>query len=338
MPTCYAQGCHAERPDMRNESNSGNRQLADMLLPHLYRACNGHLGDVNWFRADWQRGGAATGRATWRASDGSEHDVMVKFPIRARELLWMRRLQHPQGDLKPVVPHVYASGSSLESYDLAWIVIEWLPYGPLGKRWHADHVSRTVEAVTRFHEEADAFVVDQEKARVEDWNALCENSVRSIKRNHIAEEARWLGLLDRLQENLPSMVERWRSRDADHWIHGDLHLANAMSRVAAESGEVTLIDLAEVRPGHWIEDAVFLERRLWARPERLEATRPVKAMAETRIARGLSVQKTYETLADIRRALMASTAPAFMKTEGHPKFLSACRNQLTSALDRLQED
>ena len=320
----------------REDTNPGNRQLADMLLPHLYRACNGRLEDVHWFRADWQRGGAATGRAIWQDANDEKHDVMVKFPIKARELLWMRRLQHSGDEMEPVVPHLHASGSSLESYDLAWIVIEWLPFGPLGKRWHTDHVTRTIEAVTRFYEEADAFVVEKEKARTEDWNALCEHSCRSIKRNHIAEERIWLELLHRLEGSLPNMVERWRERDLDHWIHGDLHLANAMSRVAAESGAVTLIDLAEVRPGHWIEDAVYLERRLWALPQRLGASRPVQRMAEARLARGLSVEASYEPLADIRRALMAATAPAFMRTEGHPRFLSACRNQLASVLERLQ--
>lgn len=322
---------------MSNGGNPGTRQLADMLIPHLHRACSGHLGDVHWFRADWQRGGAATGRSTWKTEDGRSHDVMVKFPIRARELLWMRRLQHPSEQMAPVVPHLYASGSSLESYDLAWIVIEWLPFGPLGKRWHADHIQRTAEAVTRFHEEADQYPVETEKARREDWNELHETSVKSVRRNHIDKEDRWLDLLDRLAGALPDMVTRWRSRETDHWIHGDLHLANALSRDSAESGEVTLIDLAEVRPGHWLEDAVYLERRLWARPERLTKTQPVTALAEARKSRDLPTEDNYQQLADIRRALMAATAPAFMKTEGHPRYLAACREQLADSLDRFQQ-
>ncbi|MDG2424571.1 MAG: phosphotransferase [Phycisphaerales bacterium] len=319
------------------QGKSRNRQLADMLLPHLDRACGGHLGEVHWFRADWQRGGAATGRSTWQLEDGQTHNVMVKFPIRARELLWMRRLQHPSDNIPPVVPHLYASGSSLESYDLAWIVIEWLPYGPLGKRWHAEHVNRTAKAVTRFHKEADEYPIEAEQARLEDWNALHETAVLSVKRNHIAQEAEWLTLLDRLAEALPEMVKRWRSRETDHWIHGDLHLANALSRDGAERGEVTLIDLAEVRPGHWLEDAVYLERRLWARPERLEQSRPVRAIAQARMDSGMPTEPHFEELADIRRALMAATAPAFMKTEGHPRYLAACCEQLGRALDRIQQ-
>ncbi|MCH2152055.1 MAG: phosphotransferase [Phycisphaerales bacterium] len=317
-------------------SGPGTRQLADTLLPHLYRACNGHLGDVNWFRADWQRGGAATGRAVWKTESGEEREVMVKFPIRARELLWMRRLQQPGDTQPPVVPHLYASGSSLESYDLAWIVIEWLPYGPLGKRWHKNHVRRTVDAVTRLHKAADLFPVETEMARREDWKQLLESSLESISRNHIDQEEHWITLLQKLKRALPSMVETWRSRETDHWIHGDLHLANALSRVGAEQGEVTLIDLAEIRPGHWVEDAVFLERRLWARPERLADARPVATMAESRRRLGLPTESKYE--AAIRRALMAATAPAFMKSEGHPRYLKACRDQLEIAVDRFPND
>ena len=37
--------------------------MATNLLPALREACDGHLGPVSWFRADWQRGGASTGTA-----------------------------------------------------------------------------------------------------------------------------------------------------------------------------------------------------------------------------------------------------------------------------------
>ena len=176
------------------------------------------------------------------------------------------------------------------------------------------------------------------EARREDWKLLLETSVKSIRRNHIDEESHWIELLNRLEDALPSMVSTWRSRETDHWIHGDLHLANALSRVGAEQGDVTLIDLAEIRPGHWVEDAVYLERRLWARPERLEQARPVATMAESRRRLGLPAESKYEDLADIRRALMAATAPAFMKSEGHPRYLKACRDQLEMALDRFPRD
>ena len=131
------------------------------------------------------------------------------------------------------------------------------------------------------------------------------------------------------------LVQKWRSRDTTHWIHGDLHLANAMSRESAQSGDVILIDLAEVRTGHWTEDAVYLERQLWGRPDRLEETRPVRAIGRARRRLGLPAGSNSNMLADIRRVLMAATAPAFLTTEGHPKHLAGALDQLNAAIDRL---
>ena len=52
---------------------------------------------------------------------------------------------------------------------------------------------------------------------------------------------------------------------------------------------MVLIDLAEVRPGHWVEDAVYLERLHWARPERLKGRNPVKLLAAARRRLGLEI-------------------------------------------------
>ncbi|MCH2149089.1 MAG: hypothetical protein MK095_06600, partial [Phycisphaerales bacterium] len=165
---------------------------------------------------------------------------------------------------------------------------------------------------------------------------LLETSLESIHRNHIDEESHWIELLDRLRGALPSMVSTWRSRETDHWIHGDLHFANAMSRTGIQSGPVSLIDLAEVRPGHWLEDAVFLERQLWALPERLVIAKPVNAMASARRRAGLAVVDHWDELAHIRRALMAGTAPTFIRSEGHPRFFNACLDQLERSLVALR--
>ena len=41
--------------------------LASSLEPALRKQTNNRLNDIHWFRTDWQRGGAATGFATWNA-------------------------------------------------------------------------------------------------------------------------------------------------------------------------------------------------------------------------------------------------------------------------------
>ena len=138
-----------------------------------------------------------------------------------------------------------------------------------------------------------------------------------------------------MRSKLDGLVEQWRARHADQWLHGDLHLANAMCRTGDADDAVCLIDLAEVHAGHWIEDAIYLERQLWARPERLKSDPPVKAIAKARKALGLFVGEDYVRLAAIRRTLLAATAPRFIKSEGHPVYLDACLDRLDRSLAEL---
>jgi len=314
-----------------------HRSLAATLLPHLKTACEDRLRDVVWFKADWQRGGAATGRALWHVEGREPAQVILKIPVGPRELTWLHRLQPEPADFdNPVVPRVHASGTTLGGYDLAWVVMERVQHGPLGMRWHKDHVNRIAEAAALFWATADKYVVEEEKARYEDWPGMVDEARRSVRRNEPRNSSDWLRLLKVLSGGIDGLVERWRCRDTDHWIHGDLHFANALSRTGLQQGPVTLIDLAEVRPGHWLEDAVYLERQLWAIPDRLVSSKPVKAMARARRNAGMPVVEHWDELADIRRALMAGTAPNFMRSEGHPRFFEACLVQLERSLKALQ--
>ncbi len=313
---------------------SDSRSLAASLLPHLLHACDDRLHDVIWFKADWQRGGAATGRGHWIEPDGSSIEVIIKVPVRPRELTWLQRLQESAS--APVVPLLLAGGTTLGGYDLAWIVIERIPFGPLGMRWHKDHIRRTSEAAARFTRESAAWPIVRSDVRQEDWADMIRRSRESIRINEPSDQPSWSNGLKTLAHGIDDLVDRWRDRATNHWIHGDLHLANALSRQAMQSGPVTLIDLAEVRPGHWLEDAVFLERQLWAMPDRLVSSKPVKAMATARRSIGLPVEKNWQDLAMIRRALLAGTAPFFMRSEGHPRFFKACLRELERSLKALK--
>lgn len=337
-------------------AHADSRTLAASLAPLVAQACQGRLGQIVWFRTDWQRGGAATGRSTFGLPDGSTTPVVLKFPVVQRELLWTQRLQHngaaeypaesalvtSPGDSKTnphnlaePIPRLYASGNTIGGYDLAWIIIEHLPYGPLGLHWHEDHIPRMCEAAARFHAAADAFPVDQ-PPKSEPWLDLLHDASESVRLNHITNQQRWSMAIKTLRQRIHRLLEEWDARDVNHWLHGDLHLANTMSRVGLESGPVCLIDLAEVHSGHWIEDAVYLERQLWARPERLNVHKPVKTMATWRKALGLPVEGDYPRLAMIRRALLAGTAPKFIKSEGHPAYMDACLSRLEIALNDLK--
>jgi len=308
------------------------RHLAETLAPVLTDACDGRLSEVRWFRTDWQHGGAATGTARYRVSDAATVGVVVKLPVVHRELLWMRRLQDGQDN---VVPRLYASGEALGGYDLSWLVIEHFDYGPLGTHWHDDHVARIADAAARFQMAAMAWPVDQ-PARREPWDDLFKEASRSLRTNAVPRRHQWRAVLKSLRSHLDSLVADWEARDTAQWVHGDLHLANAMSRESMESGPVCLIDLAEVRAGHWVEDAVYLERQLWARPGRLEGHGPVKAIAVARRRRQLPVEDDYPRLAMIRRALLAGTALGFLQSEGDPRYLDACLDWLERAVVELK--
>ncbi len=305
-----------------------------MLAPVLIEACDRRLGPISWFKADWQRGGAATGTSTYKTEDGCEMPVVVKLPVVGRELTWLQHLQDPQDD-DPAVPLLLASGDELGGYDLTWVIIEHFPHGPLGLRWHQDHITRIAAATARFHALAARYPVDQ-PPRVEPWHDLLSEAMDAVKLNCLPPEQEWLNAIRTLRSQLDHVLTIWNDRDTKQWLHGDLHLANAMSRHDMDEGTVSLIDLAEVHAGHWIEDAVYLERQLWARPERLKENPPVKAIARARRKLNLPVEQDYPQLAMVRRALLAATAPRFLKSEGHPKHLEACLEWLTRALDEMK--
>jgi hypothetical protein len=304
--------------------------LASSLEPVLISQTNNQLRDIHWFRTDWQRGGAATGYATWISEDSEPIDVVIKLPVIEKELRWTRHMQNANG----VAPTLYASGEQLNGYDLAWMVIERFPVGPLGKHWKDSNIQRIADAAARFTKSASEFPINQ-SGRREDWKALLKTAKKSVRENHIENESKWKKAHSLLTKKLSSVLEIWRARRIDQWLHGDLHLANAMCRTDEPDAKVSLIDLAEVHAGHWVEDAVYLERQLWGYKSRLKSSKPVHAMVIARKRLGMQVDENFNELVDIRRLLLAATAPAFMQSEGDPRYLASCLEQFHNSSDRL---
>ena len=315
---------------IKSASSSISHSLASSLEPVLIKQTNQKLADIHWFKTDWQRGGAATGFASWRKDDESSVSVVIKLPVNQRELQWTKRMQNSGG----ITPKLFASGEHLNGYDLAWLIIERFPIGPLGKHWDDTNIKRIADAAARFTASASSFEINQEGKR-EDWKSLIKKAKISIRKNHIDNESAWNKANRLLAKNLNPIIEQWRGRRIDQWLHGDLHMANAMCRSETPNSPVTLIDLAEVHAGHWIEDAVYLERQLWGHETRLKSTKPIHAMVSARKQHELRVDDDYSTLVDIRRLILAGTAPAFMQSEGDPRYLTACLRQFQNASDRL---
>ena len=69
-------------PSAAGSLSSGTHGLAAGLADQLAEACDGRLGEITWFKADWQRGGAATGTARFRLADSEDSSETASETLR----------------------------------------------------------------------------------------------------------------------------------------------------------------------------------------------------------------------------------------------------------------
>ncbi len=300
----------------------------------LVRASGGRLSDLHWFRTDWQRGGALTGYGRY-AHESGPVAVVAKLPVPPRELRWLGRLQPEHHGAGEVAPRLYAGGEALNGYDLAWVVMERLAHGPLDGAWDAAAYDLLAEAAGRFYSAAETVAVD-EPARREDWPAILDRARKHLRDHVTADEQRWNKAIKALQKKLAEVLATWTARDVSYWCHGDLHLANAMTRARPPHGPALLFDFAEVHAGHWVEDAVYLEHLYWGREDRLGGRKLARQIAHERKARRLRMDPDWPRLANVRRALLAAAAPAYLRHEGNPAHLAGALNVLERTLGQLK--
>jgi hypothetical protein len=157
----------------------------------------------------------------------------------------------------------------------------------------------------------------------------------------VPEAHHWKEDVRKVQKLLPRIAAKWDSRPINAWCHGDLHPGNAMRRrmpAGLDHGSrppCVLIDLALVHAGHWVEDAVYLERQFWGKPEALFGIHPVSQLAKERRALGLETDGDYGAVANLRRVLMAACAPVYLAHDGHPKYLHAALEVLDRILPQV---
>ncbi len=304
--------------------------LGRQLEPAIAEACGGKVSDFHWFRVDWQRSGAATAYATYDSGD-APRDVVVKLPIGPTEHRYATALSGKDRHFVNVV----GSGLELGGYDLAWIVMERLPGDPLAARLHKEVFVSLAEAAASFYKHSgEAFPIIEKPQRAP-WATLVAKARGEVKENHIQNEQGWTNALREVSKHLDTIVERWRQRPIDTWCHGDLHPGNMMVRADDSpwgGGGCVLLDMAEVHAGNWVEDAVYLERLYWARPDAVKGIKPVAKIAKARKQLGLLVSDDSGELANIRRVLMAACVPAFLHREGHPSYLEGALNVLEKLL------
>lgn len=329
---------------MSDEPQQPGSSLGPALLPQLNAECDGRLEGIRWFRTDWQRGGAATAYASLAPDQDHpiSRDVVIKFPIGPREYRVLVALTETAAP----TPRIAYHGTELGSFDMAWIVMERIAGHPLKADPSKKSFQLCADALARYYASAEQCWPLHEHETSTDWPRLIAKARDSAKVNAIPDAQHWSNAIHQVQRTLDRLLVKWHTRPVNAWCHGDLHLANVMVRdprspwcgAAAEpdaAPQAVLLDFASVRAGHWIEDAVYLERQYWANPEVTGKIKPVSMIAKARRRAGLEADD-YAQLASIRRILLAACVPAFLDREGHPSYLAAALAMLEKQLGILK--
>jgi len=286
----------------------------------------------------------------WKRSDGREVEVFVKIPVAYVEYRWTTQLgavpeEHWDDSWACGLPtaRVVAHGTRVKGYDLAWIITERLSGKPLAANLDKNAILDIVRSAADFQARAirnaplDACPVNP------DWPTIITKSRAIAKLGEIEFALRWKEALRRVLRALPILQNCWRSRPINAWCHGDLHAGNVIRRNYCDEAGVSrtscaLVDLALVHPGHWLEDALYLERQHWGHPEVLDGLKPLSLLAKFRRERNLPVDEHYPQLANLRRVLMASCAPAMRDREGDRTYLNAALKTLERFLPQVYRE
>jgi hypothetical protein len=171
--------------------------------------------------------------------------VLVKLGVNANQLYWSRMVAKSAPDLMPLL---YASGDGLGDLEMGWIVMERIPFGPLGPGWNGDEFVMLLDAAVRFQREAG-----------------------NIEARHVATLdvdmlRSWLEVGIGLDPPGPvdGVLERFEADFA--WVapvcgyevcHGDVHMCNALSRTPPPlSSAAVLIDCQPIIQ-LWAFDAAY---------------------------------------------------------------------------------
>lgn len=323
------------QPNATALDTSDSLALGAMLAPALRHAAGNSLGDIEWFRTSWQRGGAATGFSTWTLEDGQVVPCMVKVPVGPVERRWATALGDcwRRGWASPdcatlSTPRVLASADELGAYDLCWLVVERFEGGTVASQFDKEGLQALIEAASDFQIRAEAKFRPSGQAFDPDWAAAHDHARQLAHDGAIPDAQHWNQALKHARRLLPDALSMWKARPVNAWLHGDLHPANAMWRSRPDNGHghagqrCALIDLGLVRPGHWAEDGLYLERQFWGRSERLYGLKPVSLMARARRDAGLAVEPDYARLLESKRLIASAAAPANLEHEGDGIYLS----------------
>ena len=317
---------------MPAELQARAHDLGPQMEPALVSACEGRLTDIHWFQTSWQRGGSATAYAK-AVMDGEAdaRDVVVKLPVGPREYFAATAMADPGLPAPGIAFH----GTELGGWDMAWLVMEKVAGEPMAAHLEKGVFRELAEAAAAYYKRAGE-LWEIRAPRVEwDWEGLLVKARESAQINPIPDAPKWASRVKETQRALDKLLDIWHARPINTWCHGDLHPGNLMRRADGTPwgpGGPVLLDYAETHCGHWVEDAIYIERLYWGKPELLFGAKPVSLLGKARRAMGMDTSDDYALYANVRRVLMASVAPAFIHREGHPKYLGAALEMLEKYL------
>lgn len=308
--------------------------MAVALEPALREACDGRLGHVTWFRSAWSSGGSATGSAEWH-DDRGRCQAIVKLPVGPVEYRWTTGLGRLDG---APAARVLAAGQNAGGSGVAWFVTERVRGEPLATRLDERAVHELIATIADFHSAAASVHAVDERPKPVEWAKHIAEARECVRTHGLSEGQRWNEALKQVERHLDTIASRWEHRPLYVWCHGDVHPGNAIRAVSADgsSARCVLIDLALVHAGHWLEDAVYLERQFWGHAEMLCGVKPVPLLARMRRERGLPADDNYGHLANVRRVLMASLVPLFVDREGNAKYVHAALETIERVLPQVR--
>jgi len=336
------------QPNAAALDSSDPLALGAMLAPAVKQAAGDNLGDIEWFRTSWQRGGAATGFSTWTLDDGQAVPCMVKVPVGPAERRWAAALGEcwKSGWAAPdcqslSTPRVLASADELGSYDLCWLVVERFGGGTVATNFDKHALEALIDAACDFQVRAQKQFEPHGMAFDPDWAQAHEHARQLAHDGAIPDAQHWNNALKHARRLLPEALSMWKARPVNAWLHGDVHPANAMWRQPSSNGhghagqKCALIDLGMVHPGHWAEDGLYLERQFWGRSERMYGLKPVSSIAKARREAGLPVEPDYARLLQSKRLIASAAAPANLDHEGDGTYLGGALEVLERSVRAL---
>lgn len=239
-----------------------------------------NLADLEVFGAEWGTSGLHFA-GTWTASGA---DVVLKVGVSPSQRWWTEAIAKDDPGLAPML---FATGNRLSDIELDWILMERLP-GGLHSAWNGLEFAMLMAAGARFHRFARQHPTGPHSVTTADDVAAWIRS--AIVRDAPGPAASLLESLD----------EDWRfvcDVCPPEICHGDLHMANVLSRAPApQLSDAVLIDF-EPSFMPWVFEAAYCQV-LNSDPLRVGWQGLVPLMAERRDALGLS---TTSNVAHLQR-------------------------------------